>query len=232
MFTGPQRGRRESLRGCLRNGDTLGRQVILWVAHRRWIVGPRVLQDLSPSPQWLGIGSRRPARKVRFGPGSFTVTAHGLRQGRFYIQVRSLSSRGAKPLSGRGHQPVLAASGKQQGTNLLAVGKAPGHPQHAGNALGGAGSCWVPSRAAAGSDTRRVIARAVPLALAAPGNAQRRCRMHAEFIVRAPSAAVVRKEEWKAPCAGSYRHWLRLPTGCPPFSAPAVRAHGLPRRTL
>ena len=52
-----------------------------------------------------------------------------------------------------------------------------------------------PSRAAAGSGTRRVIARAVPCALAAPGNAQRRCRMHAEFVVRAPSAAVVKHIE-------------------------------------
>ena len=40
----------------------------------------------------------------------------------------------------------------------------------------------------------RVNARAVPLALAAPGNAQRRCRTHAELVVRAPSAAVVKKE--------------------------------------
>ena len=57
--------------------------------------------------------------------------------------------------------------------------------------LGGAGSCWVTSPAATGSGTRRVIARAVPLALAAPGNAQHRCRTHAEFILRAHVAAVV-----------------------------------------
>ena len=37
----------------------------------------------------------------------------------------------------------------------------------------------TPSCAAAGSGTRRVIARAVPLALGAPGKARRRCRTHA-----------------------------------------------------
>ena len=40
-----------------------------------------------------------------------------------------------------------------------------------------------------------LIAHAVPLALAAPGNAQRRCHLHAEFIVRVPSAAAVKKNK-------------------------------------
>ena len=43
---------------------------------------------------------------------------------------------------------------------------------------------------------RRIIARAVPLALAAPGNAQRRCRMHAELITCAPSAAVAKMNKY------------------------------------
>ena len=45
-----------------------------------------------------------------------------------------------------------------------------------------------------------LIARAEPFALAAPGNSQRRCRVHSEFMLRAPFAAVVKKKLSSPPC--------------------------------